>query len=71
MPSLDWIGKHNVINFHLKTPYCILERKSSYASDKELPSSAVQFKEPSTTWEAFTIGSFILLPVILIMVGIS
>lgn len=41
------------------------------ASDKELPSSAVQFKEPSTTWEAFTIGSFILLPVILIMVGIS
>lgn len=30
MPSLDWIGKHNVINYHLKTPYCILERKYSY-----------------------------------------
>ncbi|MDC7294441.1 DUF3267 domain-containing protein [Butyrivibrio sp. DSM 10294] len=41
------------------------------ASGKELPEGAVQFKEPDTTWEAFSIGTLILLPLILLMGAIS
>lgn len=30
MPTLDWIGKNKVVNYHLDVPYHVLERKYSY-----------------------------------------
>lgn len=33
MPTLDWIGKDNVINHHNDVPYKVLERKYSYDED--------------------------------------
>lgn len=33
MPTLDWIGKNNVVNHHLDVPYHVLERKYSYDAE--------------------------------------
>ncbi|WP_288269953.1 site-specific DNA-methyltransferase [uncultured Dialister sp.] len=30
MPTLNWIGKDKVVNYHLKVPYHVLERKYSF-----------------------------------------
>lgn len=30
MPTLDWIGKSNIVNHHLEVPFHVLERKYSY-----------------------------------------
>ena len=30
MPTLEWIGKNNVVNHHLEVPYRVLERQYSY-----------------------------------------
>ena len=30
MPTLDWIGKNQVVNHHFDMPYHVLERKYSY-----------------------------------------
>lgn len=30
MPTLEWIGKHKVVNHHLEVPYRVLERQYSY-----------------------------------------
>lgn len=33
MPSLEWIGKEKVVNYHLQVPYKILNRKYSFDKD--------------------------------------
>ncbi len=30
MPTLDWIGKDQILGYHKKVPYCVLDRKYSY-----------------------------------------
>lgn len=30
MPTLNWIGKDKVVDYHLKVPYHVLERKYSF-----------------------------------------
>ena len=32
MPTLDWIGKDKIINYHRNVPYCVLDRIYSYDS---------------------------------------
>lgn len=34
MPTLNWIGKNKVINYHNEVPYRMLERKYSYGNRK-------------------------------------
>jgi adenine-specific DNA-methyltransferase len=35
MPTLNWIGKDKVINFHQKVPYRFLDKKYTYNSENE------------------------------------
>ena len=34
MPTLEWIGKEKVINYHQQVPYRVLEEKYTYNAEK-------------------------------------
>lgn len=42
MPTLDWIGKQKVINYHQELSFCVLDRQ--YSFDENVPAQRGQRK---------------------------